>query len=337
MSLEFIDGFDHYTGGATLGRKWDSISTIGVNAGSGRFGGNSIGGSIDGCTVTLSAQQTRVVGFAMMLATLGSGGIIAQMEDAGTTQVELRLTSTGAITVTRNGTLLGTSTWTLPTGTWYYFEWKVKIDSSAGTYEVHVSGGPGAPGTALIGSGANTQNTSNGTANQVRLFSFVNGGPNFDDVYILNTLGTVNKDFLGECRILTSLPTADSATNAAWTPDSGTAHFSRVNDSPTVNDDTSYVSSSTPGQYDTYTFATVSPTGAVAAVQTVMCCRKDDAGTRTIAGAYRGGGTNYDGASQNPASNYLMLRQIYEIDPATGLAWTGSGINAGEFGIKCVA
>ena len=196
--------------------------------------------------------------------------------------------------------------------------------------------------TWLTGSGVNTQTTGNATQNGIKFIANSSGGQSYfiDDLYILNTSGSVNNTFLGECRILMALPNADSgsvSTNSQWTTSSGTVHNTRVNENP-PDDDTTYVSSATAGQIDTYKFATVTPTGAVAGVQTTLCARKDDVGGRTICAEYRGGGANYDGANNfSPGSSYLMFRQIYEVDPATGLAWNGTGINAGEFGIKCIA
>jgi hypothetical protein len=60
-------------------------------------------------------------------------------------------------------------------------------------------------------------------------------------------------------------------------------------------------------------------------------------GTRQIAEVCRSGGTNYVGTTQTLGSSYLMYRQIHETDPATSAAWTQTGLNSAEFGVKVVA
>jgi hypothetical protein len=340
MSLEFMDGFDHYTQSNAL-RKWDTVGSTTIVS-PGRFGGAAAqlwnGGFLALTQGQLSALATRTIGFAMYPSQYGSGIQIVGFLDSGSIQVDLRLDASGHLVATRNGTTLGTSTYTLTISIWVYVEIQATINSTTGSVVVKVWGGSN-PGTWLNLTAQNTQATTNATSNGIRFYDFGKGSASafLDDVYVLNSSGSVNNTFLGECRILTSLPTADSATNKAWTPDTGTVHFSRVNET-SPDDDTSYVYSATAGQLDTYTFATVSPAGAVAGVQTTLCARKDDVGSRTISAEYRGGGANYTGANSfSPASGYLMYRQIYETDPATGLAWTAGGINAGEFGINCVA
>ena len=336
MAIEFIDGWDHYTTG--FNRKWDASGGANIIQ-PGRFGGNAVGPDAGGFRKMLSGNLATVVcGFAYQRSSFAAFGI-ASFQDGGSVgalgsnQVDLRVTATGALTVTRNGTVLGTSTSVLLSGgVWQYIEWKVTI-GSAGSYEVHVNGI-----NVLSGSG-NTQNTTNAFVNQVAL-NIVAGdngrGNNYDDFYCLNTAGTINNDFLGECRVATSLPTGDGVTTQ-WTPSAGTSHFANVDDPSTPNDDTDYNSSSTVGQIDLLTFPSLVTSASVAAVQTVMCVRKDDVGARSIAEQCKSGSTTFSGANQTVGSSYAMLREIREIDPNTGSAWTLTNMNAAQFGIKVIA
>lgn len=333
MALEFMDGFDHYNGGAIAGRKWDTGSNVNSFT-AGRFGGNAANLLTQAVVLTLTAQQTRVVGFAFQFTGAGAN-IVCQFMDSGTNQVELRLDASRHFVVTRNGTVLTTGATVYTLNTWYYVEFKAKIDPATGTYEVRVNGA-----TEITGSG-NTRNTANSTCNGLR-FGPGAGTNIIDDLYVLNTSGSVNSDFLGECRIITTLPNADNTTtpgtNKTWTPNAGTTHSTQV-DETNPNDDTDYISSATAGQVDTFQYPDITATGTIAGVQVNLCDRKDDAGTRTLCAEYRSGaGTNYDGATSiSPGSAYLIHRQIWETDPATSAAWTVANINAGEFGVKCVA
>jgi hypothetical protein len=341
--LEFIDGFDHYSNATGLRRKWDSNSAQNgtMSFVAGRFGGNATAWSAGGTPLSLSqgqlaAVQTRIVGFAMQLSTLVEGWTFFQFLDGSNTQVDLRFHSNGQIYVTRNGTVLGSSTYSVQTGAWFYLEVQATISTTTGAIQVNVSSAANA-GTWISLSNVNTQATSNATTNGVAWQSpAANPMAYTDDVYILNTSGSTNNAFLGEVRVATLFPTADG-TNLQFTPDSGTAHFSRVNET-TPDDDTSYVYSSTPGQIDTYA-VTALPAKPVFGVQITLTARKDDASVRSICAEYRRGGTNYDGANTFVlTSNYTVSRQLYDTDPANaGAAFTSTGINAAEFGVKCVA
>jgi len=339
MALEFIDGFDHYTDGANHQRKWDPSSSGSNAATTGRFGGNAWGYQFQDLVLTsaqLSAVATRVVGWAWKYSPTATSNAIFIFRDGANTQVDLRFSSSGVFTVTRNGTSLGTGTTMLSSGTWYYLEIKATIHSSAGSVVFRVNGS-----NDINLSGINTQATANATMDGLR---FANPSGNYgvylDDVYVLNTSGATNNNFLGECRVFTTLPYADSAsagTNTQWTPNSGTTHSTQV-DETSPNDDTDYVLSATAGQIDTYKYPSISPAGTIICVQEVICDRKDDVGSRVICAEYRAGSTNYAGATNfSPQSSYVMHRQIWETDPATSAAWSTSGVNNGEFGVKVIS
>ena len=332
MALEFIDGFDHLNSTTTMRRKWKEDSNGG--SGAGRFGGNCwrlLGDVAVSKTGVVTAIATRVVGFAFKLDNLNQ--IIFHLRDGTSTQLDLRVTSSGNLQITRNGAVLGTTSGAkfLAVDTWYYMEIKATIHASAGSFIVKVWGAPES-GVWLTATGVNTQNTANATMDGWAITGFWW----CDDFYVLNTSGTSNNDFLGECRIHTSLPSGDSATNVAWTPSTGTSHFALVDEVP-PNDDTDYVSSATTGQIDTYTYPAISPTGPIAAVQVNMIARKDDIGARTLCAAYRGGGANYDAAQSSSMNDvYAWSAGMFEKDPATNAVWTASGVNSGEFGVKAL-
>src|SRR5215831_15238224 len=185
MALEFMDGFDHYTSTASFRMKWDATSSYG-NA-TGRFGGLCLAVDRFTAIVTLTQQATRTVGFAFRTdwATL-TGDTICGFQDAGNPQCDLRLDATGAglFVVTRNGTVLATSSTALSPSTWYYLEFQVTIGSSA-PYVVRLNG------SNIISGTGNTQNTSNASANQLILGQVSQG--KWDDLYMENSA-----TFLGE-------------------------------------------------------------------------------------------------------------------------------------------
>jgi hypothetical protein len=161
-----------------------------------------------------------------------------------------------------------------------------------------------------------------------------NGVPVFDDFYICDTSGSFNNDFLGDARIKAVFP--DGAGNyTEWTPSAG-SNYQAVDENP-PDDDTTYVSSSTPNQRDTYTFgASGLPSSTVKAVVVNMQARKDDGGTREIAGMARSSSTDGVAATQTLASSYANYQGIFETDPNTSAAWGLSAVDGAEFGHKLI-
>lgn len=99
--------------------------------------------------------------------------------------------------------------------------------------------------------------------------------------------------------------------------------------------DTSYLTTSSAGDRETFGFPDLGVTGTVKAVAVVHVSRKDDAGDRKVVTVVRRGSTNYDNATtQTLSTDYAAQQQVYELDPSTSAAWSVSNVNAGEFGIK---
>jgi hypothetical protein len=330
MSMEFTDGFDHYQSAPNMALKWN-VATGYVGSGTGRYGGQSAL-LASSCYVVLTSLATRYVGVAFMPST-GDSTVLTFTDGAGPTDqcwIQYTLSTAKLTVVLGDGTtVIGTLTGTYSPSTWYYIEVSLTI-GSAGSITVHINGV-----VKLTLTGVNTQYSANATQSVVQLN---NGGTGiyFDDLYILNTSGSVNNTFLGECKIITGLPSADSATNHAWTPKSGTVHFSEVNEAD-PDGDTTYNKTSTVSAIDTYLFPTVVTTNTIAAVQGVLTFRKDDAGSHTLALTLRSGTTNYFGTTVSVGGGYAMTRQIYETDPNTSAAWTVANLNAAEIGAKMIS
>ena len=226
----------------------------------------------------------------------------------------------------------GTSTLLLSPNIWTYIEFSATI-GAAGAFTVRVGGSA----IWLTASGVNTQNSANATVNQVYLDDSNGGAPNiYDDLYILNSLGAENNAPLGEMRVYTTEPSGNGS-SSSWTPSAG-SNFGNVNQA-SPDDDTTYNFSDTPGQIDLYTSPAIAPTGTVAGVQVNLCERKDDVGARTTAAEYKAlSGTSYTGANNfTLGTGYSIDRQVYDIDPDTGAAWTLPGLNGAQFGINCIA
>lgn len=338
MTLLFMDGFDHYSS-AQINRKWGGTSGGTLSMQAGRFAGqsfrlqNTAGNVVSG--IFSNTHHTVILGMAINWATYGP---VVLLRDNGTAQVELRINGSGQLYVTRNGTVIaGPSTNSISINTWYYVEFKVKIDNSAGTVEVRVNG----TSTGWINAtGLDTQNTANAYVNQIVLtnngtLGIINN--HFDDLYFLNTLGTRNNNFLGDSRIETLYPTG-AGNSTQWTPNTGN-NWAAVDEPGTQDDDTTYISSQTVGHKDTYGYGNLaSSSGYVAAVQTDVLYRVDTSGTRSVVPVTRSGGSEADGNTITVSSaTYAVAKEIQELNPLTTAEWTRTEVNAAEFGVKVTA
>jgi hypothetical protein len=118
-----------------------------------------------------------------------------------------------------------------------------------------------------------------------------------------------------------------------WTCLGTQAAYKLVNE-PSPDDDLSYLSDSTVGDQSRVTFAAITGQG-VKGIQVYTRTRKDDAGARAYRVTCKSGATTIDNGSDiYLATGYQTISQVYETDPNTSAAWTISGVNAAEFGVK---
>lgn len=330
MALRFVDGFDHYN---TITQKWISAGPVTFTSSGTRFStGSCITPTSANATVKgFDNQATWVAGVAVKWPGAPTSVALLGFRDSGVLQMEVRPTTSSAFQVTRNGTVLATTAnGIFSQNVWYYLEFKVTINNSTGSYELRMDGV-----TLLSATGVDTQNTANAYANELAIVG--SGGSSFDDLYLCDGTGAANNSFLGDVRVDTIFPTADTATSD-FTPSTGTDNYAMVDDA-TPDSDSTYVASGTTGHMDLYTFGDLqSLTGSVFGVQSVIFGRKDDAGTRSVAPLIKTGATTAVGADFTLAASYAYNLQIFETNPAnSSTAWSISDVNNSEFGIKVTA
>jgi hypothetical protein len=238
MTMLFCDSFDHYT---TPLQKWDASAGNGfllINPTAARSGTNGLelGGSSLGASLSknIPAANAVVMGFAMNAQT-GTAAIIWEGSDGSGAQVYLEL-STGSLQFYRSGgTAIGpASTVVVPYNVWVYIEVKVLISATVGTVECQVNGLTAIPSTGSL----NTKGSSTTNITQVTI-----AGPSgasawwFDDVYVLNTSGTVNNTFLGNITVQCLMPSGNGSTNnftnvfASWAASTVMAVGQQIKDS----------------------------------------------------------------------------------------------------------
>lgn len=344
MSLLFADSFDHYAT-ADLLKKYTTIRTTGgggIDPTGGRRGGGAFqikGSSGDSIARSITAAATVIVGFAWRpTESGGSRKAILSLSEASATHITLNFNSSNHIEVLRgdsSGTLLAASDNVFSVDSYVYLELKVTIADSGGSFELRANGV-----VTASGSGIDTRNGGTGVIDRVTLGDARSSLPssassNFDDLYVLNTSGATNNDFLGDVRIDAAVVSA-SGSSTQFTPSAG-ANYECVDD-PTPDDDATYVSSSTQGHLDLFNYGDLSHNPpAIFGVQICTLARKDDASAISLQAKSRVGGvTRSAGGSWSLLDTYAYQMTTIETDPDTSSDWTQSGINAAEFGFEVV-
>ena len=188
------------------------------------------------------------------------------------------------------------------------------------------------------GTSGNTQGAPTGDITRVQLRSMNVNSSNrvdvwLDDIVIADDLGGQNDDFLGDLRISTLVPVADTG-QKDWTPNSGSNNFSRVAEIP-PDDDTSWVTSATPGDRDLYAMTPLGMTPlTIRGLQHTVLARKDDAGDRALALVLASGATVEVSPAVTLGSSYGFIEAMHEQDPATDEPWTPAAVDAVQAGIE---
>ncbi len=335
MALLACESFDTFNSNAQGLTKYAAFNTNSFPTGITDLGTRTSAlGVLLTTKVLPTSGATCIIGMEYFTPTVSPAQDLFRVQEGATVHMTLTTDASGHLIVKQgSGTTLLTSTNTMTTATWYYIEFKVKIDNTTGTYEVRVNESStnwGPPAT-----GVDTQNGGTATWNTFTLLGSANS-PIFDDLTICDGSGSLNNDFLGITKVQAKLPSTGNGSNTDFTTSTGTDHGALVDENPPNTTD--YNFSATVNQRDTYNYPAFGCTGTVRGVQVCPYVLKTDAGARTATTVVRQGSTNYDGGTAfTPPAAFGYMPQIWETDPSTGpSAWTTSGVDAAEFGVKVV-
>jgi len=237
-----------------------------------------------------------------------------------------------------SGVLLATGR-AIPLDSYTFVEAKVKVSDVVGTVEVHLNGSP-TPEFALT-----AQDTCTGITSLITHFSlghFPAGGAGptgiftpsrHCDVYLCETTGATNNDFLGELRgdlLLLDGP----GTYQDFTPSTGTDHEAVIDEVPPSATD--YLESSVTGDKDTHTVVPLTGISNIVAVQINNWFFKSDAGYAAGRSLLISGATEATGETLAAPLDPIYQLDTWELDPNTAAAWTLANVNAIEIGTENV-
>lgn len=272
-------------------------------------------------------------------ANLSGTAIASFFGDSNTTQ-HITLTtepSNNFLQVRRGdatGTILATSSVPFSTlSQWRSINMYVKIDDSAGRVVVKVDG------ATQIDFTGDTKNS--GTANSIDgLRLAVPGGAAkaIADLVVCDGLGTINNTYPGDISVIRRLPNANGNYSQFTGSDgNSTDNYLLVDDNPT--DTADYVFAATSGLKDSYGVEDL-PLSAtsVVGVRAVAKCAKSGAGSAGMSVFVREGSTDTFGPDVPLSTSFSWQGDtIRETAPSTGVAWTISGVNGMEIGVRSEA
>jgi hypothetical protein len=257
-------------------------------------------------------------------------------------QVSLVITIFGSLILRRgdfNGTSLAAAA--IPNfraDVWFYLEVKSVISNTVGEVEVRVNGVPLITLTA-----ADTQATANSTWDvlgyhfpSANIFDLPVEFPlepvSFDDFYLLDTTGSVNNDFLGNCRVQLQQPDAAGDLTQFIRANMGLTNWQNaINQS--IND-TLYVEGTAIGDRDLYNTGPISNLPPIFGVAVTGAYRQADATQREGVNLIKTNGVVYEGDPFPTNSTYSYHQSIWELNPDTGVSWTALEVNALQIGPK---
>lgn len=339
MAIRTIDGFDLYTGTttgnfpATL-NGW-SFASASPAMSAGRFGGQALrkntanGSNFQkslGYNVTQFAVGHAIQQFSYDNEVFDNIFMYFQLIGSGN-QLYINQKPNGLLTALGEGAaLLATSTAPIALNVWQFIEYEVGIANSGGFVRIYLDGA-----LILNASNVDTQDQTGTGIDQLFFGPTDNNAQNFeiDDLYVTDTANR-----LGDCRVETLRPTADS-TPEQWTPSTGT-NSTAVLDETLINGDTDYIASSTVGQKTQVAMGNMSASPErIWAVQSSFTARKDDATARAARGYLSSPSGNQDGADRTMLTTYQKFSDIYETDISTsGAEWTKTAVDALEVGVE---
>ena len=362
MAIAGVDGFDHYGSDHENLLTLDSVENYTVDpyandigcVPSDRFGQGKclrIFNSSFGLRVTdtelWATNDVMVVSFAYKVGpNQNESDWVVRFRGAGGLQCGLYWNwADGLLRFYRSDSVIkATSTNVLNKDQWYWIEVKVKIGEEtgvAGTWgyaEVRVDG----TSTGWINA-TNIDTLTYTNAPILSGFYFAGHGNADGEASYYDDLvwqDDDSPDFIGDHRITTLFPLADTAT-AQFTPSVPTGEDNAAHVAEDLHDDAdidaidnTYVYSSTPGHKDLYNYDTIDTADTIKAVSVYSRARKTDTQARTFRNVHSG--TGGDGVTKALGTDYATYRDTWETSNGVD-AWTQTTVGSTDFGVEVVS
>ena len=345
MTLLWVDGFESYgtsigsapaPTGVLAGKYATILSESSFDVETGRDGAGRCMqiGVANGRfhTPAFGTDRTIIVGFAFKYETVGGTAFLSNLFTNGTWGMTLWFDGYGRFKIYNNSSaeLAGGSVDSnLRPNRWYWIEWKVYCDNTAGTVDVRIGNK-----NVLSLSGLDTQFNASNYYNQVNFKDNTGLLPFIDDFYVCDGSGSDNNDFLGNGLVECLRPDGDNS--VTWTPTGASTNYDEV-DEAQHDSGTTNVASSTANQQDEYTYANTANLTSVKGLMVSSVAALSAAGSETLQTLVKSAAAESLSANHTVAStSYLTKVFVEELDPNIAAAWTTATVDAAFFGLKYI-
>ena len=336
--LFWIDGFDHY--GSDVARLRDgvyaqvesvTIVTAGARTGT-RCVSISAGQNNSGLRRVFPYTAPTVgVGFAFNINQLPSDStslaLCQILDQDNKTAATLTVMPPGAIQLRAGGrqdkvTAQSAAEVVLP-GSYQHFE----CEFGPGTCEVRING------VTVLNSAASEVTFGYAQAVLGGCLGFPKVGAIFvtmllDDAFARDGSGALNNSWIGDQKVYTRLPDEDGA-EQDWTPSTGTEAWSILDNVPPI--DAQYLNADAAGDRTSVGFAAYpSDIVAISGVYTASRVWKTDAGNAKFTTDMISGVSESDQPNHPLSTAPRWYGDMFETNPATGLPWLVTDLNAAQ-------
>lgn len=207
---------------------------------------------------------------------------------------------------------------------WFYVEFKIIIGNT-GSFELKIN-----EVSQLDESAIDTQANADGSSCFASFVSVLVWRW-MDDIYICDSVGSDNNDFLGDCQVIGKFPDGDGS-SSDFSPQGAGDNYVEVDEQD--RDDDSTYSDGDRGDTDYYTYDDLTVSYLIRGVQLNTVVRTTDAGSMSIKNKVQSNNAVTNGEERFVSVTYSTEYDIVINDPNTGSPWLITGINAAEFGLE---
>ncbi len=332
MAILFYDGFERNTIDKWVYTAYSTYDSYSVSTpATGMTGSYAVRvGDRSSIHKVLDSSKTELYGTLKVNMNSASNPHICQFKDsAGTIILTIRRNVTTylieAILGTYSGSVLGTGSHLMSGTVTYLVEFYYKPANTGGIIQVKVNG---------VTEIDYTGDTTFGLENVQTFLLGYDGAANYSSIY--DDVALSDSEWLGNKYVTYHVPTADGST-MDWTPSTGTA-YGCIDEAVASNTD--YIYSDTIDQVALFAITdAVSTVSSIDAIDIYAKCAYEGTPTPTKQKiVYKSGSTVAYGSDIIPALSFDLINTgIIETDPDTGVAFTTSGFNSLEIGIKAIA
>lgn len=326
MALENFWGFNNYDSAQdAYDNGWGYISGFTIDTDSPQGGGKSTYCGDMRLPLVEFYDVVKIVGFHMKSVSNPNNsfifGVCAADTSAndGANHLRVALNPTRNLVLYRGNTLLATSTAQVTLGVWNHYQIKFKVHETTGSFELKLNGTT----IAELTFSGDTANTTSAT----RLAWGATGNSDrITNIYIANTTGSINNDYLGEVVSKAVLLNAD-VSNTGFTLSTGSIAYQLLDEHAGAENDTDYITSNTATNKIEFGFEDLADAQSICGFKLHARMGKDDTGSR---GAKLG--VKYSGTEQQRTEilpvGLGIFNEIFETSDGATTLFTQTTLNA---------